>query len=318
MAFVVKICLLYIMLIVGGGKKGVPQRGESKSQASKAIRDFDTLSTREQREALQHFGRVVKKYEDAQRFLRRADRTYNEIMEELNRNDSTEFYRSMRSRIEELERDRKKAYGVMRQLKDEYKKAKKYLDTEMTSLMPPIEEADEPDPRAAAEEGSGVGGAMAGRGAKFSIAREAKVLPEPRVTILEQSESFDESIPDEDIPETFEIPEAYTRPPVLAIEGKNDEDASYYSIVGEDEESFHTAEGSGISFSRQARVAPTGDTQRQTAPDDDRRATAEDAQDEMIGIPATFDDTESTTGSVSSFDSYEDYLRRQGIYFLGR
>lgn len=374
-------------LMAGAGKKGIPRLGESKSKASKAIKDFDRLSTREQRDALQHFGRVVKNYEDAQRFVRRSGRKYSEMMEELNKADSTEFFRSMRAKIEELERDRKKAYKVMKQLEDEYIKAKKYLDTEMTTLMPSIEEGDEPDPLAAAEEGSGIGayfkkgkgkarddlvkkivrlqeevkmqearlaqetrpqikalireeirtlkegirdfmGLMAGSGAKFSIAREAKVLPEPRVTILEQSESFDESIPDEEIPGTFEIPDAYTRPPVLAIEGKNDEDASYYSIVGEDEESFHTAEGSGISFSRQARVAPSAPANIAPRPQvtstpprphtrtrsmrdlDQRQDVVMEEQEELLGIPDTFD--------IGDDDSYFEGMASQGIYFLGR
>lgn len=254
-------------LMTGSGKKGIPQRGSTTSKASKAIEDFDRLNTREQRDALQHFGRVVRNYDEASRFVKKADRKLDKIMDELNIQDSTDFYRSMRPKIEELEFDKKKALNVMRELKDEYRKAKKYLDTEMTTLMPSIEEADEPDPRAAAEEGSGM---RVGRG--YSL-------------------------------------------PVLAMEGKNDEDASYESIMGR-----------GVSFSRQARVAPAVDTQRQTGQDDDRGAALDDAQEEMMGIPETFDDTVSTTGSTGSFDSFEDFQRRQQnvpqgnrlLYFLGR
>ena len=178
----------------------------------------------------------------------------------------------------------------------------------MTSIMPPIEEADEPDPLAAAEEGSGIGAYF-----KKGKSKARDDLVKGIIRLQEELKTQKARLAEETRPEI----KALIRANIESIEGGIRDFMGMMAGGG-------AKLGSGVSFSRQAKVAPTDDTQRQTAPDDDGRAAAEDAQDEMIGIPATFDDTASTTGSVSttgslsSFDSYEDNLRHQGIYFLGR
>jgi hypothetical protein len=190
-------------------------------------------------------------------------------------------------------------------------KLKKLKKHDFKPEMESMEEGDE-----TAEEGSG---------SFLSTARDAKIAPMPRVSIIDMGESDDESIPDEEIPATFEIPDAYTRPPTLAIESRNDEDASFYSINGLEEDSFHTvALGKGAAFSRKSSVAPRHQTdpQQQTSQDDRGASAADDAQTDMMVLPDTFDidDTPDDTpdDEEGSYDSYQNYLQRRDDVEGGR
>ena len=142
-------------LIIGYGRKGTPSREHpgGPSQASKAIKNFDIISTGAQRQALQRYGRVVDEYRNARRIVEYAKSRLNEMQEAINEVDTPEFERFASPQINAMKNKRDEALGTMNRLEKKYRKARKYLDTEMTDApMSTINEGDEPDPLAAAEQ----------------------------------------------------------------------------------------------------------------------------------------------------------------------
>ena len=142
-------------LIIGFGRKGTPSREHpgGSSQASKAIENFDIISTGAQRQALQRYGRIVEQYRSARRNVEVADRRLNQMGEALIENDSTEFYRKISRQMDNLQKQRDAEFRAMSRLEKDYRKARNYLDTEMTHApMGTINEGNEPDPLAAAEQ----------------------------------------------------------------------------------------------------------------------------------------------------------------------
>ena len=142
-------------LIIGFDRKGTPSREHpgGSSQASKAIKNFDIISTGAQRQALQRYGRIVDQYRSARRIVEAADSRLNQMGEALIEVDSTEFYRKISRQMDNLQKQRDAAFRTMNRLEEDYRKARKYLDTEMTDApMSTINEGNEPDPLAAAEQ----------------------------------------------------------------------------------------------------------------------------------------------------------------------
>ena len=142
-------------LIIGFGRKGTPSREHpgGPSQASKAIKNFDIISTGAQRQALQRYGRVVDEYRSARRIVEYAESRLNQMEEAIIEVDSPEFYRKVSHQMNEMQNKRDAAFRTMNRLEKHYRKARKYLDTEMTDApMSTINEGNEPDPLAAAEQ----------------------------------------------------------------------------------------------------------------------------------------------------------------------
>ena len=250
--------------------------------------------------------RQIREFDQLLEDERRADDRYQVVEAEMTRmvDNKMDNWRDLMPELEQVGVISRTARQKVLDARNSAKSARRKL-RELT-YKPKIGTMEEED-EAAAEEGSG---------SFFSTARDARIAPMPRVTIIDMGESDNESIPVEEIPATFEIPDAYTRSPTLAIESRNDEDASFYSIKGLEEDSFHTVKGSGAAFSRPSRVAPTIDTQyspNQYHP----QAATDDAQIDMMGLPETFDmmglpeTFETDNSNDGSYDSYENYLQRR-------
>ena len=142
-------------LIIGYGRKGTPSREHpgGPSQASKAIKNFDIISTGAQRQALQRYGRIVEQYRSARKDVEYAKFRLNEMQEAINDVGTPEFERFASTGVNAMKNKRDEALGTMNHLEKKYRKARKYLDTEWTSApMSTINEGDEPDPLAAAEQ----------------------------------------------------------------------------------------------------------------------------------------------------------------------
>ena len=142
-------------LIIGFGRKGTPSREHpgGSSQASKAIENFDIISTGAQRQALQRYGRIVEQYRSARRDVEVADLKLDRITQALSEDDSADGGARLSRMMDNLQRARDAASRTMYRLEKDYRKARKYLDTEMTDApMSTINEGNEPDPLAAAEQ----------------------------------------------------------------------------------------------------------------------------------------------------------------------